>query len=66
MWDKYKPSKKWWTALVTGVAGVVVSVIESGEFGDTEQSALKVLAVALVGAWLKRNDATPTGDGVPA
>lgn len=55
------PTKKWWAALVTGVSGLVVSAIESGEFGDTEESAAKVLLLALVGAYLKGNDATVTG-----
>lgn len=66
MWDKYKPTKKWWTSLVTGVASIVVSVIASGEFGNTEETATKVLVLALIGAYLKSNDSTATGDGVPA
>lgn len=55
------PTKKWFTALVTGASGIIVSVIESGEFGATEESAVKVLILALVGAYLKSNDPTPTG-----
>lgn len=55
------PTKKWFTALVTGVAALVVSTIESGEFGATEEASVKVLILALVTAYLKSNDPTPTG-----
>lgn len=57
---KYAPTKKWWAALVTGLVPILISGIESG-FDETELKLLGPLAVALAGAYIKRNDATPGG-----
>jgi hypothetical protein len=58
------PTKKWWAAAVTGVSTLILSVIDSGEFGETEEKALGVLVLALLGAYAKRN--SPTPGGLPA
>lgn len=57
----WKPTKKWFAALVTSASGILLSVIESGEFGATEESALKVAIAALVVAYLFPNADTPGG-----
>lgn len=60
------PTKKWFAALLTGVASIVALWIQSGAFDDTEKGMLATLIVSLVGAYIKGNDATPSGDGVPS
>lgn len=60
------PTKKWWAALATGAASIVAVWIQSGAFDDTEKGMVATLVVALVGAYFKGNDPTPSGDGVPA
>ena len=57
----YIPTKKWFAALVSGVAAVVVHAILSGGWDETENGELGALAVALAGAYIKRNDPTPGG-----
>lgn len=55
-WKKWVPTKKWFVALATGVSAIVISIIESGDFGSTEQAGLKTLAVTLIAAYLKSNN----------
>ncbi len=59
----YTPTKKWFTAFVTGAAAVLTSGIESG-FDQSEKAMAIALGLALVTAYIKRNDPTP--GGVPA
>lgn len=56
-----KPTKKWYAALITGVAAIVASVVVSGQFGDAERGAVGALIVSLAGAFVKANDPTPGG-----
>lgn len=60
------PTKKWFAAALTGAASIVALWIQSGAFDDTEKGMLGTLLVALVSAYFKGNDATPSGDGVPS
>lgn len=60
-WKKWLPTKKWLIAAVSGASALVISALESGEFGNTEEAGLKTLAVALLLAYIKRNDPTPGG-----
>lgn len=55
------PTKKWYAALVTGVASVLASWIATGAFDDVEQGMCATLLIALAGAWVKENDKTPGG-----
>lgn len=57
----WKPTKKWLAALTASVTSIALSVIASGEFGETEESAVKVAVVALVIAYLFPNADTPGG-----
>ena len=59
----WPPTKKWWAALVTGLAAVVAHAILSGGWDETENGELVALGTALVGAYIKRND--PTIEGKP-
>ena len=58
------PTKKWWAALVTGVAGIVGSWIVTGAFDDVERGMTATLLSSLAVAYFKTNDPTP--GGVPA
>lgn len=62
---KFKPTKKWWAALVGGVAPILLSGIESGFDFDTEGAMAVALVLGLAAAWAKTNDPTVTADGVP-
>ena len=55
------PTRKWFAALISGVSAVAVSAVESGNFGQTEQAGLKVLALSLIVAYFKSNLGTPGG-----
>lgn len=57
----YAPTKKWWAALVTGLAAVAAHFIISGGWDETENGELVALATALAGAYIKKNDPTPGG-----
>lgn len=57
----YKPTKKWWSALVGGLAGIATVWIESGSFDNVEEGMVASLVLALVAAYAKRNDETPGG-----
>lgn len=62
----WKPTKKWVAGLVTGLAGIAASWIQSGAFDDAERGMAGALLIALAGAYFKSNDQTVAGDGVPA
>ena len=64
--NSWKPTKKWLAGLVTGVAGILGSWIVTGAFDDVERGMAATLLSSLAVAYFKTNDATPTGDGVPA
>ena len=55
------PTKKWWAALVTGVAGIVGSWLVTGAFDDVERGMAATLLSSLAVAYFKSNDATPGG-----
>lgn len=57
----YKPTKKWFAALITGVAAVAAHAVLSGGWDATENGELVALASALAGAYIKRNDSTLEG-----
>ena len=61
----YLPTNKWWAALVGGAAPILLSGLESGFDLDTEGSMAVALGSALLLAYLKRNKATASADGVP-
>jgi hypothetical protein len=61
----YVPTKKWFAALVGGVATILVHAILSSGWDATENGELLALAGALATAYLKRNDPTIEGK-VPA
>jgi hypothetical protein len=61
------PTKKWWTATITGAAGLLVMLLTGDRtITDPEIVALITFAVQRGIAWLVPNDRTPSGDGVPA
>jgi hypothetical protein len=59
----WKPTKKWFTALYTGLTSIGAVWLASGSFDvqGEEGAMLATLIVSLVGAYLKRNDPTPGG-----
>jgi hypothetical protein len=62
----WKPTRKWFALVGTGLASIVANLILSDfVFDDVEKGMLATLVVAAAGAYFKSNDATPTGDGVP-
>jgi hypothetical protein len=62
----WKPTKKWWLALVGSVSTLAAHFIATDfTFGDTEQGMVVTAIAALAAAYIKRNDATSTADGVP-
>jgi hypothetical protein len=58
------PTKKWWAALVGAATPIILSGIESGFDTDTEGAMAVTAASALILAYIKANDETPTADGV--
>jgi hypothetical protein len=61
----WTPTKKWLAALVGLLIPIMTSGLESG-FDKTERDMALTAVVGLAFAYLKGNDPTPTGDGVPA
>jgi tellurite resistance protein len=57
----YVPTKKWFAALIVGVATVIAHAVASGGWDATENGELLALATALGGAYIKRNDPTLEG-----
>lgn len=59
----WKPTKKWFTALYTGLTSIGAVWLASGSFDvqGEEGAMVATLIVSLVGAYLKRNDQTPGG-----
>lgn len=55
------PTRKWFAALFTGLLTIFTNFLVSGEFDGTERGQVVLLAIALVGAYLKTNDQTPGG-----
>lgn len=52
----WKPSKKWWAALLTGVAGIAGSWIVTGAFDDVERGMTGTLLATLVAVYFKTNE----------
>jgi hypothetical protein len=61
----WKPTKKWYAALVGAITPILLSGIESGFDVDTEGSMAVTALAALALAYIKSNDSTPSADGVP-
>jgi len=57
----WKPTRKWFAALLLSSAGIGASVIESGAFDDAERGMLGALLLGLVSAYFKSNAPTPGG-----
>lgn len=57
----YKPTKKWFAALILGVATIAAHTVLSGGWDETENGELGALVAALVGAYVKKNDDTLEG-----
>ena len=57
----YVPTKKWFAALIVGLATVASHAVLSGGWDETENGELVALGTALAGAYLKRNDKTLEG-----
>lgn len=57
----WKPTKKWFSGLVTGAAAVLASWIVTGAFDDVERGMAGALIVSLAGSYFKSNDPTPGG-----
>jgi TctA family transporter len=55
------PTKKWWAAFAGSVASVLASWIITDEFDDVERGMCATALTALVAAYFKGNDVTPTG-----
>lgn len=62
----WKPTKKWWAALVGAVTPILLSGIQSGFDLDTEGAMAATAFGALALAYVKRNDKTAAADGVPS
>ena len=61
----FRPTRKWWAALVGAVTPIVYSAVDTGAFDKPEQLATVTTVSSLLLAYIWRNDATPSGDGVP-
>lgn len=62
----YMPTKKWFAALAGGVGTILTHLAATDfTFGDTEQGMVVSLALALLTAYIKRNDPTPGGVPLP-
>jgi hypothetical protein len=61
----WKPTKKWWAALVGAATPIILSGIESGFDVDTEGAMAVTALAALALSYIKRNDQTVSADGVP-
>lgn len=61
----WRPTKKWYALVASGVASIAASWIVTGAFDDVERGMCATLLVGAVGAYFKSNDQTPTKDGVP-
>lgn len=57
----YVPTKKWFAAAILGSATILVHAIFSDGWDATETGELGTLALALAGAYLKKNDDTIGG-----
>lgn len=57
----WKPTKKWISALVVGLAGIAGSWIVTGAFDDVERGMAATLLSSLAVAYFKSNDDTPGG-----
>lgn len=51
----WKPTKKWWSAAVTGAAGIGASWIVTGAFDAVERGMAATLLTSLAAAYFKRN-----------
>lgn len=57
----WKPTKKFYYALCSGLATILGSVLVTGSFDDVERGMSATLLTALVAAYFKKNDPTPGG-----
>ena len=55
------PTRKWFAALVGGLASVAASWIVTGAFDDVERGMVGTLVVALATSYFKSNEDTPGG-----
>lgn len=64
--EKYLPTPKVLTAIVVGVlAGVTITFADSYDLAEVQAGAasLLVLALSVIGAWLKRDRSSPKNKG---
>jgi hypothetical protein len=59
--ENWKPTRKWYALVVTGVATILASFIDSGNFDATERGMSATLLVGAAAAYFKKNPATPGG-----
>lgn len=59
--SSWVPTKKWFAALITGIAAVAAHGVVTGDFGSAEKGELYALAVSLLAAYWKSNDPVPGG-----
>ena len=64
--SSWKPTRKWWAAFAGSVAAILASLIESGNFDNTERGMCATALVALVSAYFIENEQTVRRDGVPS
>lgn len=57
----WKPTRKWFGGLVTGLAGIAASWIVTGVFDDVERGMAATLLTSLAAAYFVTNDQTPGG-----
>lgn len=61
----WKPTRKWVSNAVAGVASILGSWIVTGNFDDVERGMSATLLVGLATAYFVSNEQTITEDGVP-
>lgn len=59
--ENWKPTRKWYALVVTGIATILASLIDSGSFDATERGMTATLLVGAAAAYFKKNPATPGG-----
>lgn len=57
----WRPTRKWWGLLVSGLASIVASWIVTGVFDDVERGMLGTLIVTLGTTYIVTNEPTPGG-----
>lgn len=59
--QNWKPTRKWYALVVTGIAAILANLIESGSFDSVERGMTATLLVGAAAAYFKKNPATPGG-----